>query len=36
VQVGCCDFDTKPVDMERLLGKIRAVLPVSAHESVVA
>lgn len=35
VQVGCCDFDTKPVDMERLLGKIRAVLP-NAHESVVA
>jgi CheY-like chemotaxis protein len=36
VQVGCCDFDTKPVDMERLLGKIRAVLPTAAHESVVA
>ena len=36
VQVGCCDFDTKPVDMERLLGKIRAVLPAAAHESVVA
>jgi CheY-like chemotaxis protein len=36
VQVGCCDFDTKPVDMERLLGKIRAVLPATAHESVVA
>ena len=24
---GCVDFDTKPVDLERLLGKIRAVLP---------
>ncbi|MEA2881219.1 MAG: hypothetical protein QOH32_438 [Bradyrhizobium sp.] len=36
VQVGCCDFDTKPVDMERLLGKIRAVLPAAARESVVA
>ena len=36
VQVGCCDFDTKPVDMERLLGKIRAVLPAPARESVVA
>jgi CheY-like chemotaxis protein len=36
VKVGCCDFDTKPVDMERLLGKIRAVLPTAAHESVVA
>jgi len=27
VQVGCCDFDTKPVDMQRLLGKIHAWLP---------
>ena len=36
VEVGCSDFDTKPVDMERLLGKIRAVLPAAAHESVVA
>lgn len=24
---GCDDFDTKPVDMKRLLGKIRALLP---------
>ena len=31
VQVGCSDFDTKPVDMQRLLGKIRSCLP--AHES---
>jgi CheY-like chemotaxis protein len=31
VQVGCSDFDTKPVDMQRLLGKIRASLP--ANES---
>jgi two-component system cell cycle response regulator DivK len=23
IQVGCADFDTKPVDMPRLLGKIR-------------
>ena len=23
---GCNDFDTKPIDLERLLGKIRAVL----------
>jgi CheY-like chemotaxis protein len=23
---GCDDFDTKPVDMERLLGKIRALV----------
>jgi two-component system cell cycle response regulator DivK len=24
---GCDDFDTKPVDLGRLLGKIRALLP---------
>jgi CheY-like chemotaxis protein len=24
---GCDDFDTKPVDMPRLLGKVRALLP---------
>ncbi len=24
---GCDDFDTKPVDFERLLGKIQALLP---------
>ena len=28
VQVGCADFDTKPVDMARLLGKINACLQV--------
>lgn len=26
IEVGCSDFDTKPVDMQRLLGKIRACL----------
>ena len=26
VEVGCSDFDTKPVDMQRLLGKIRGCL----------
>src|SRR5216683_1972334 len=36
VQVGCSDFDTKPVDMQRLLGKIRASLPAKELESVVA
>jgi two-component system, cell cycle response regulator DivK len=36
VTVGCCDFDTKPVDMQRLLGKIRAWLPAASQESVVA
>jgi two-component system, cell cycle response regulator DivK len=24
---GCDDFDTKPVDFTRLLGKIKALLP---------
>jgi CheY-like chemotaxis protein len=27
VEVGCTDFDTKPVDLARLLGKIQACLP---------
>ncbi len=26
IQAGCSDFDTKPVDLERLLGKIQACL----------
>ena len=25
-EVGCDDYDTKPVDFPRLLGKIRAIL----------
>jgi two-component system, cell cycle response regulator DivK len=29
VQVGCVDFDTKPVDMPRLLGKIKTCLETS-------
>jgi CheY-like chemotaxis protein len=29
VEVGCCDFDTKPVDLPRLLGKIEASLVAS-------
>jgi CheY-like chemotaxis protein len=28
VEVGCADFDTKPVDLPRLLGKIRACLAI--------
>jgi CheY-like chemotaxis protein len=34
VEVGCSDFDTKPVDMQRLLGKIRALLPAAKQPSV--
>jgi CheY-like chemotaxis protein len=34
VEVGCSDFDTKPVDMQRLLGKIRAFLPATKQPSV--
>jgi len=26
LQAGCDDFDTKPIDLERLLGKIQALL----------
>jgi CheY-like chemotaxis protein len=29
IEVGCSDFDTKPVDIDRLLGKIRALTEVS-------
>jgi CheY-like chemotaxis protein len=36
VEVGCSDFDTKPVDMQRLLGKIRACLPVKERDGAVA
>jgi two-component system, cell cycle response regulator DivK len=30
VEVGCCDFDTKPVDLPRLLGKINASIAAAA------
>lgn len=33
VEVGCCDFDTKPVDMQRLLGKIRGAMSAMSRES---
>ena len=36
VEVGCSDFDTKPVDMQRLLGKIRACPSVAHRENAVA
>jgi CheY-like chemotaxis protein len=34
VEVGCSDFDTKPVDLQRLLGKMRALLPETKQPSV--
>jgi len=36
VEVGCSDFDTKPVDLQRLLGKIRALLPKAGASAAVA
>jgi len=36
VTVGCCDFDTKPVDLQRLLGKIHTWLPASQQKSADA
>ena len=36
VEVGCSDFDTKPVDMQRLLGKMRSLLPSVAHRTSAA
>ena len=37
IEVGCTDFDTKPVDLARLLGKIQAcVLRKSAREPAKA
>lgn len=30
VEVGCADFDTKPIDLPRLLGKINTCLGVAA------
>jgi CheY-like chemotaxis protein len=35
VEVGCSDFDTKPVDLQRLLGKIRGCLSAAAQVAVV-
>ena len=32
VEVGCSDFDTKPVDLPRLLGKINACLAAGRAE----
>ena len=34
VEVGCADFDTKPVDLTRLLGKIQRCLTSAATDQV--
>jgi CheY-like chemotaxis protein len=34
--VGCADFDTKPVDLERLLGKIRSCLSKTRRTAIQA
>lgn len=43
IEIGCTDFDTKPVDLARLLGKIQAALlrndarqPVNANAASAA
>ena len=36
VEVGCSDFDTKPVAMHRLLGKIRGCLPAIKRKNALA
>jgi CheY-like chemotaxis protein len=36
VEVGCSDFDTKPVDMQRLLGKIHGCLSTVGNTIAVA
>jgi len=36
VEVGCSDFDTKPVDMQRLLSKIRGCLTTAELEAKIA
>jgi CheY-like chemotaxis protein len=36
VSVGCCDFDTKPVDLDRLIKKITDCIRVAEMEAQVA
>ena len=33
IDAGCDDYDTKPVDLERLLGKMQALLPAAGEPS---
>src|SRR5260221_4597071 len=36
VEVGCSAFDTKPVDLQRLLGRSRACLPANVSRSAIS
>src|SRR5579862_3047105 len=36
IEAGCDDYDTKPVEMSRLLGKIEALFPGSAADAASA
>lgn len=33
-EVGCCEYDTKPIDFFRLLGKVKAVLSKAGHDRI--
>jgi len=35
LEVGCSDFDTESIDMQRLLGKIRACLSPAERQTAV-
>jgi CheY-like chemotaxis protein len=36
IELGCCDFDTKPIDLPRLVSKIKAALDSSLTASKAA